>query len=144
MRFLFSSNNGEIEKKKTNPLKLYILTCSDQTDKLNPTSTHTYVVNINVTQNEPRYSAKPGTKRGRWSENYSLFLLLNKHANMAMAWRAIESRLDAFFARTGMLGTRRLIGGNVGAALDKNPITGWFNNGKYYYYNVLLLRVYLF
>jgi hypothetical protein len=49
-----------------------------------------------------------------------------------MAWRAFETRLDTLFARTGMLGTRRLIGGKVGDALDKNPVTGWFNNGKHY------------
>ncbi len=59
---------------------------------------------------------------------------------MAMAWRAFETKLDTFFARTGMLGTRRLIGGKVGEALDRNPVTGWFNNGKYYY-NIILFNI---
>lgn len=48
-----------------------------------------------------------------------------------MAWRAFETKLDTLFARTGMLGTTRLIGGKAGAALDKNPVTAWFNNGTY-------------
>eukprot|EP00029_Vermamoeba_vermiformis_P011899 TRINITY_DN6708_c0_g1_i1.p1 TRINITY_DN6708_c0_g1~~TRINITY_DN6708_c0_g1_i1.p1 ORF type:complete len:145 (-),score=25.78 TRINITY_DN6708_c0_g1_i1:72-506(-) len=45
-----------------------------------------------------------------------------------MAWRAFETKLDTLFARTGMLGTTRLIGGKTGEALDKNPVTRWFNN----------------
>jgi hypothetical protein len=46
-----------------------------------------------------------------------------------MAWRAFESKLDATFARTGMLGTSRILTGKLGDRLDRNPVTAWFNNG---------------